>query len=209
MKSNVGTTKGHGALQELIKYQFSFIHSSSILWIISKNVLTDIFSIKKLNDYDNNFVNKQEVTLSRILKILMGYFKYCIIFSLAICPVSGYSQPPDFCGVRHDIGKIALVRSNYPEFGGSNFVDFPLIDCLTGSEIPLGSCLYPRNSLVTYLGFGFAWVGGIVKGDTLVSARAMWPSFQLYPSGDGFEFHSHDYPLGHIETRSNLDPLIG
>ncbi|MCH8027418.1 MAG: hypothetical protein IID63_04775, partial [candidate division Zixibacteria bacterium] len=170
-----------------------------------KNILTGIFSIKKLNDYVSSFVNKQEDTLSLILKILMGYFKYCILIALAIYPVSAFSQP-DFCVVRHDIGKIALVRSNYPEFGGSNNADFPFTDCLTGSKVPLGSCLYPRNSLVTYHGFSFAWVGGIVKGDTLVSARAMWPSFELYPNGDGFEFHSHDYPLGHIETRSNLDP---
>ena len=55
-----------------------------------KNILTGIFSIKKLNDYVSSFVNKQEDTLSLILKILMGYFKYCILIALAIYPVSVY-----------------------------------------------------------------------------------------------------------------------
>ena len=134
-------------------------------------------------------------------------YSFYLALIMTFCSYSWcYSRHPDLCFVRHDIGKIALVRSNYPYFGGSNNADFPSIDCLTGFQIPLGSCLYPKNSLVTYLDFGFAWVGGIVKGDTLVSARSMWPSFYVYPNGDGLEFHSHDYPLGHIETRSNVDP---
>ncbi|MCH8027294.1 MAG: hypothetical protein IID63_04140, partial [candidate division Zixibacteria bacterium] len=160
--------------------------------------------MKKLNDYDNNFVNKQEVTLSLILKILMDYLKYCILISLAFCPVSGYSQQFGGCNARHNVGQVTLYRGTNPGFGGSNI--FRNLDCFTGGLTRVGSCLYPKGSFVTYLDFATAWVGGVVGGDTLVSSYTFLPlySFTLYD--DPFEFHPRDYPYAFMEQRSTLDP---
>src|SRR5574341_547743 len=127
-----------------------------------------------------------------------------ILIFLFLSAIKSFSQP-DFCAARHDIGKIGLVRSNFPEFGGSNVVGFPFTDCLTGSEIPIGSCIYPKNSLVTYLDYGHAWIGGIVKSDTLVSSYALWRYFTIPLSGDPSEFHPHEFPYSQMEHRSTLD----
>ena len=103
-----------------------------------------------------------------------------VTFLMLILTTSiAFSQNSGYCTVRHDISKVGLARSNDQFFGGSNNRDFPDFDCFTGEEIPIGSCLYPKNSLITYLGYGAAWVGGIVRGDTLVSSYALWPASGL------------------------------
>ena len=121
-------------------------------------------------------------------------------------PVLSSSQQIWYCASRHDIGKIGLVRANWPAFGGSNNFAFPYIDCRTGSDVPTGSCLYQKNPWVTYLDYGIAWVGGVVRGDTLVSSLAFWPYYLVNITGDPSEFHPHEYPYRQMEHRSTLNP---
>jgi len=118
-------------------------------------------------------------------------------------PIDSFSET-GFCTVRHNVGKIGLARYNDSFIGGNNFGETN--GCLPDSHILAGSCLYPKNSLVTYLSYCDAWVGGVVKGDTLVSSYQFWPYFFIPITGVQVEFHPHEYPLSHMLHRSNLDP---
>ena len=117
--------------------------------------------------------------------------------------INAYSQGIWYCNARHDIGKIAIYRHILPNFGGSNSV--PEINCITGLSTPAGSCIYPKGSNMSYLGSGFSWVGGVLRGDTLVSSYTFSPFLNFTLGSDYLEFHPHEYPFGYITERSTLD----
>jgi hypothetical protein len=115
-----------------------------------------------------------------------------------------FPQALDQCTVRHNVGKIVLYRGGDPAIGGNNYIRN--IDCVTGGEIPVGSCIYPKNSSVSYLGYGGVWIGGMVKGDTLVSGQTLLRAYQVGSGITPWEFHSPFYPDPDVIERSSLNP---
>jgi hypothetical protein len=93
----------------------------------------------------------------------------------------------------HNIGNLTLAVGNTGMFGTVYSTD--MVDCFTGQ--PLTACQFPKGSDVTYLWAGNLWVGGIVNGDTLVSA-----AFDGWSGG--FEFFPDQAPLGQLTCRSSI-----
>ncbi len=132
-----------------------------------------------------------------------------IILILSIwgaCPLSEcYSQGENPCRLRHDVGRIVLYGGLDPFIGGSNY--FQNDDCLTGNQLPVGSCVYPKGSSIGNLSYGYGWIGGVVDGDTLVSGEVILELYRYEPGSiTEWEFHSHFFPFTEVETRSTLDP---
>ena len=80
----------------------------------------------------------------------------------------------------HDIGKIALMTTNFGQFGRGESE----FQC-DGEECP--SCQYPVNSDIEYLYTGALWIGAVVGQDTLVSVGSDgWfrEIYELLPASD-------------------------
>ena len=106
----------------------------------------------------------------------------------ALKPMSG---TPNTQFDQHNIGKIALVVTNFGTFG-TGYVGTPVIN---GEEVL--ACEYPINSKIEYLFAGAVWIGAVVGRDTLVSV-----------GGDGWfqmkELYPDEGDAGAIITRSSL-----
>lgn len=72
----------------------------------------------------------------------------------------------DDCYPIHNIGKIVLDVSYAFAFGSHHH---PLPDCLTGIAPAYTGAEYPKKSSVGYLYGAQMWVGGVLRGDTLVT----------------------------------------
>ena len=106
----------------------------------------------------------------------------------ALKPMSG---TPNTQFDQHNIGKIALVVTNFGTFG-TGYVGTPVIN---GEEVL--ACEYPINSKIEYLFAGAVWISAVVGRDTLVSV-----------GGDGWfqikELYPDEGDAGAIITRSSL-----
>ncbi|MGH8015433.1 MAG: hypothetical protein ACREBV_04525, partial [Candidatus Zixiibacteriota bacterium] len=117
-----------------------------------------------------------------------------------------YWQLPTACVSAHDVGKLTLGVSNKGYFANSTSPIF--YNCrnevfyFSGSE-------YPRNSLINYLRFGSIWIGGVRRGDTLVTEGVTTPP-QWFEDA---QFHNHppysemnpdEFLGGEITQRSSL-----
>ncbi|MCK5127211.1 MAG: hypothetical protein KAR42_13235 [candidate division Zixibacteria bacterium] len=105
-----------------------------------------------------------------------------------------YADAPNQDFRVHNIGKLALLITNYGNFGKGNASYF-----CDGEECP--DAEYPINSELEYLYTGSLWIGGIVGRDTLVSTGS-----------DGWfgieELLPDPAPGGIIESRSNIASRI-
>ena len=115
-----------------------------------------------------------------------------------------YSELPTACVSAHNVGKIVLGVSNKGYFGNSTLPTF--YNCIHGDVFYTGS-EYPRKSNVNFLEHCSIWIGGVRRGDTLVTEGFFghfWeePSFHAHPPLS--EFNSDESPFGEIIEKSNL-----
>jgi len=144
----------------------------------------------------------------------MKWTKLLVFFLLSGSPVlliaqlppqpREYWELPTACVSAHDVGKLVLGVSNKGYFG--NTTQSKYYDCINGNTYYSGS-EYPRNSLINYLWHGSIWIGGVRRGDTLVSEGFF--GFFFEPSSSHLhppysEFNPEDAPLAEIKQISSI-----
>ncbi|HEX2896641.1 MAG TPA: hypothetical protein VHP63_01145, partial [candidate division Zixibacteria bacterium] len=111
---------------------------------------------------------------------------------------------PPVCVARHDVGKLILGVSNKGYFGNSTIARY--YPCIKGISHYTGN-EYPKGSLVEYLHHGSIWIGGVRRGDTLVTEGFFGAFFEPTLAHDHpplSELNPDDFPSREIEQKSNL-----
>lgn len=107
-------------------------------------------------------------------------------------PTAAMEGTPNNTYEVHNIGKMALMITNFGNFG-NGFVENAICD---GGICP--SCEYPVNSELEYLFAGALWIGAVLGRDTLVSVGAdgWFPGITELLPDEGLN--------GRIQARSNI-----
>jgi len=125
---------------------------------------------------------------------LLGRSRLLFVFIAALTGVTAWDPPvfaqgsnlsvtaalPNYQSRFHDVGNIRLRVSNLPSLPGGGTLT---LNC---SNLPVPNFGFPANSVQSFRGGGL-WLGGIVRGDTLVSSGSdgLRLEFNPKPAPDG------------------------